>query len=59
MPNELGIKRIAGHAHARVTQKVRRASTPAADTWTYPHQRKVTRATSEISNQNEFIVIKC
>jgi len=58
MPNELGIERIAGYADARVTQKVGRASTPTTNTGTNPHQGKVARATSEVSDQNEFIVIQ-
>ena len=58
MPNELRIERISGNAYTRVTEKVRPASTPTADAGANVDQRKVTRAASEVSDQNEFIVIR-
>src|SRR5205807_2095161 len=58
LPDDLRIKGVSGYADARIPQKISWPSASLPDRRPDMDQGKITGAAAEISNQNQFIMIK-
>ncbi|MFZ0804733.1 MAG: hypothetical protein WAN03_01060, partial [Candidatus Sulfotelmatobacter sp.] len=58
MADDLRINGIAGDADSGVADNATRLGVPSSNSRAHMKQREVAGAASEISNQNEFVVVE-